>query len=385
MASPAVNARSARQSGGHYDAGVIPPPPEPAAYVESSAYSRSQPAYGRVGGNGPTFAPYVRTPALNTHAAPATYSLYSRGVTAPPPSPPTSPSLQLLLSRRQLWQGEPSSDSSETVVVKSLPLIYPHQQQQHHPIQPFPYHQEPQLQHQPEFHVERDLSDDDLLLSAAIAEESPPPPRLARLTIARLPQLPEPQPVPPPTHHSLTSPLAIPATTVATAAAPVIHIHNSRIPTAAAVLLRGRQRAPTASSPTTPTTTTTTTTTTTSNGTSTTKINATSSTLRQRKISMAGSFTSSRQSAPATTTIRGLGRDGPAAFTDRGPALIAAGATHAPTTTLEDTGTDAWEPATETSRTTMAMADPTVAALLAVSGEITTRREPETVDHPELG
>ena len=37
-----------------------------------------------------------------------------------------SPAIRLLMARRQQWSGEPQTDSSETVIVKSLPLSSSH-------------------------------------------------------------------------------------------------------------------------------------------------------------------------------------------------------------------------------------------------------------------
>jgi len=400
LSSSGVNARSARQSGGGRYAPDVPQPPEQSGphNAQEGHFIRgasSPPAYGRAGGP-PTFTPYVRTPSLNTHAAPAGpyYSLYSRvGVAAPP----TSPSLQLLLSRRQLWQGEPASDSSETVVVKSLPLLShqhpPHPQllQQQQQYQPSVY---PQQQRQQEFHVERGFGDDDLILNAAVSEESPP--RLARLTIARLPQLPEPEPSPPPPLSTTTTPPPSTFSEDETA------VHSTRIP--AVVSFRGRQRVSSFSTPTTaataassPALTVVTTTSNSSPSTTTTVRNTNLATLRQRKITAASSIGpgSDRLSVVSpTTTTRGLGRDGPAALSERpSPASSTAAVPAATNAEVAVTG----EIMTATGWTTDTVVSPTAETMspsfAADGGETTvpndgvetTRRGPETVQHPELG
>jgi hypothetical protein len=259
--------------------------------------------------------------------------------------------------------------------------------------------------------VEPGFGDDDLFLDAAVAEESPP--RLARLTIARIPQLPEPEPSPspppaptPPAVHTTLPPLA------ASHAAEETAVHSSRIP--AGFSLRGRQRVsspiPTAATATaSPALTAVTATsnvspaTTSNSSPATTSVlrNANLATLRQRKITATSSVGPSgeRQTAVApTVSTRGLGRDGPAALSER-PFLTASSSAVVPTTAADEatvTGAAAtgWTTDSVVSSPTAETMSPTFVAESAgdttvpnftLDGVETTRRGPETVLHPELG
>ncbi len=252
--------------------------------------------------------------------------------------------------------------------------------------------------------MEPGFGEDDLFLDAAVAEESPP--RLARLTIARIPQLPEPEPSPspppppaptPPSVHTTLPPLSASHAAEETAA------HSSRIP--AGFSLRGRQRVsspiPTAATATASPALTAVTTTTSNVSPATTSVlrNANLATLRQRKITATSSMGPSgeRQTAVApTVSTRGLGRDGPAALSER-PFLTASSSAVIPTTAADEATVTAaatgWttdsvvSPTAETMSPTFVAesAGDTTVPNFTLDGVETTRRGPETVLHPELG